>query len=146
MLRDRTGRPTGDPDWFRHHGTDVETVWDEGVPPLTPTDRFYVRNHTTAPEIDGQSWRLLISGDGVVCEQVHSLADLQAFTSHTYERAIECTGNGRSLFASQQGTPRPGTAWGMGAIGVARWTGVRLSTLLGHAGLRPDAVQVTAVG
>ena len=146
MLRDRIGRPTGDPGWFDHHGTDVETVWDDDVPSLTPTERFYVRNHTTAPEIDGDSWRLLISGDGVVTEQVHSLAGLRAFTSHTYERAVECTGNGRSLFGDQQGTPRPGTQWGMGAIGVARWTGVRLSTLLQHAGLRPEAVSVMAVG
>ena len=146
MLRDRTGRPAGDPGWFLHHGTDVETVWDDDVPSLTPTERFYVRNHTTAPEIDAGSWRLLISGDGVVGEVVHSLADLQAFTTHTYERAVECTGNGRGLFGDQQGTPRPGTQWGMGAIGVARWTGVRLSTLLRHAGLRPEAVQVMAVG
>jgi DMSO/TMAO reductase YedYZ molybdopterin-dependent catalytic subunit len=146
MLRDRSGRPVGDPDWFVHHGTDVETAWDDDVPRLTPNDRFYVRNHTSAPQIDARTWRLLVSGDGVVGEQVYSLDDLQAFTSHTYERAVECTGNGRSLFATQQGTPRPGTQWGLGAIGVARWTGVRLSTLLRHAGLRRDAVQVLPVG
>jgi DMSO/TMAO reductase YedYZ molybdopterin-dependent catalytic subunit len=131
--------------WVRH-GTDVETVWDEDVPLLTPNDRFYVRNHTSSPVIDGAAWRLLVGGDGVVVERVYSLADLQTFTTHTYERAVECTGNGRRLFADQQGTPRPGTQWGMGAIGVARWTGVRLSTLLQHAGLRPDAVSVMAVG
>lgn len=128
------------------HGTDRETVWDEDVPRLTPNDRFYVRNHTTAPAIDARSWRLLVSGDGVLGERVYTLADLQAFTSETYERAVECTGNGRVLFAEQQGTPRPGTQWGMGAIGVARWTGVPLRTVLRHAGLREDAVQVMAVG
>jgi DMSO/TMAO reductase YedYZ molybdopterin-dependent catalytic subunit len=34
----------------------------------------------------------------------------------------------------------------MGAIGLARWTGVPLRTVLEHAGLRPEAVQVMAVG
>ncbi|RYJ04650.1 MAG: sulfite oxidase, partial [Actinomycetales bacterium] len=128
------------------HGTDSETVWDEDVPRLTPNDRFYVRNHTTAPRIDARSWRLLVSGDGVLRDRVYSLADLQAFTTETYERAVECTGNGRALFAEQQGTPRPGTQWGMGAIGVASWTGVPLRTVLRHAGVRDDALQVMGVG
>ena len=133
-------------DGFLIHGTDVETVWDGDVPRLTPNDRFYVRNHTASPAIDADAWRLLVSGDGVLGERVYSLADLRAFSTVSYDRAIECTGNGRRLFAEQQGTPRPGTQWGMGAIGVARWTGVPLATLLRHAGLRPDAVQVMGVG
>ena len=41
---------------------------------------------------------------------------------------------------------RPGTPWGHGAIGVARWTGVALATVLRHAGIRPDATSVMAVG
>jgi len=146
MLRDRSGRPVGDPAWFVHHGTDVETVWDRDVPRLTPIERFYVRNHTSAPEIDAAGWRLLVSGDGVLGERVYTLEELQAFTTVTYERAIECTGNGRSLFAGQQGTPRPGTQWGLGAIGVARWTGVPLRTVLEHTGLQLDACQVMAIG
>ena len=36
MLRDHTGHPVGDPDWFVHHGTDVETAWDGDVPHLWP--------------------------------------------------------------------------------------------------------------
>jgi len=146
MLRDSLGRPVDGGDWFVHHGTDVESRWEADVPHLTPTDRFFVRNHTSAPEIDVDTWRLLVSGDGVLADRAYSLADLQAFTSTTYERALECTGNGRRLFADQQGSHRPGTQWGLGAIGVARWTGVPLSTVLRHAGLRPDAVQVMPVG
>ncbi len=131
---------------FVHHGTDVETVWEDDVPYLTPNERFFVRNHTSAPAIDARNWRLLVSGDGVIGDTTYSLAELQSFTSRTYDRALECTGNGRSLFGEQQGAPRPGTQWGMGAIGAARWTGVPLSTVLRHAGLRDDAVQVMAVG
>ncbi|MGZ4447999.1 MAG: sulfite oxidase [Nocardioides sp.] len=148
MLRDRKDRPVGD--WFLHHGTDTygdaETVWEADVPHVTPNDRFFVRNHTTPPTIDGGAWRLLVSGDGVLGDTTYSLADLRAFTSATYERTLECTGNGRRLFGDQQGTPLPGTPWSLGAIGLARWTGVPLRTLLRHAGLRGDAVQVMPVG
>ena len=149
MLRDREGRPVGD--WFDLHphetGADVETRWDAApVPHITPTERFFVRNHTTAPEIDAGSWRLLVTGDGVQQETVWSLADLHRLSQATVEAALECTGNGRRLFGDQQGTPRPGTQWRFGAIGVARWRGVPLSLLLDHAGLHRDAVQVTPVG
>ena len=144
MLRDASGHPLGD--GFVHHGTDVETRWDGPVPHLTPNDRFFVRNHTQPPRIDPRTWRLLVSGDGVLGDTTYSLADLTRFTTRTYERALECTGNGRRLFGEQQGAPRPGTQWGLGAIGVARWTGVPLATLLRHAGLRDDAAQVMPVG
>ena len=74
-------------------------------------------------------------------ETVWSLAELRRLTSVTVETALECTGNGRRLFGDQQGTPRPGTPWQFGAIGVAQWRGVPLSLLLDHAGLRRDAVR-----
>lgn len=146
MLRDSQGRPVDGGDWFVNHGTDVETRWEADVPHVTPNDRFFVRNHTEPPVVDPATWRLLVTGDGVLGERTYSLDDLKTFSTTTYERALECTGNGRRLFAEQQGAHRPGTQWGLGAIGVARWTGVPLSTVLRHAGLRPEAVQVMPVG
>ena len=59
---------------------------------------------------------------------------------------MECAGNGRSFFTSQQGQSVSGTAWRLGAVGVARWRGVRLSTVLRHAGLKPEAVDVLPQG
>ena len=148
MLRDSEGRPVDEGGWFIGHGTDVETRWDDdpAIPHLTPAERFFVRNHTDPPVLDADTWRLRVTGDGVRRELELSLDDLRALGSTSYERALECTGNGRRYFAEQQGTFRPGTQWGMGAIGVARWTGVPLATVLEHAGLRPEAVQVMAVG
>jgi DMSO/TMAO reductase YedYZ molybdopterin-dependent catalytic subunit len=144
MLRDHTGRP--DTTGFVVHGTDVETRWEGEVPAITPNDRFFVRNHTEPPAIDAGLWRLLVTGDGVARETAYSLADLQRLTTTTVTAALECTGNGRRLFAEQDGTPRPGTQWGLGAIGVARWTGVPLRQVLDHAGLRREATSVMAVG
>jgi DMSO/TMAO reductase YedYZ molybdopterin-dependent catalytic subunit len=60
--------------------------------------------------------------------------------------AIECAGNGRSFFTTQQGQTVTGTAWQLGAVGVARWRGVRLSTVLRRAGLSHRAVDVMPSG
>ncbi|HEX5860490.1 MAG TPA: sulfite oxidase [Nocardioides sp.] len=145
MLRDSLGRPLAG-DHFVHHGTDLETRWAGEVPHLTPNDRFFVRNHTGPADVDPSAWRLLVAGDGVVREATYSLPQLQSFSATTRELALECTGNGRRYFATQQGQARPGTQWGLGAIGVARWTGVPLATILRHAGVLDSAVQVMAVG
>ena len=134
-----TGSSTTAPTW-RPAGT-------PDVPHLTPNERFFVRNHTEAPAIDADTWRLLVAGDGVLARARPTRWPTCARSRRTtYERALECTGNGRRLFADQQGTTVPGTQWGLGAIGVARWTGVPLSPCCAHAGLRADAVQVMPVG
>ncbi|MGH3335241.1 MAG: hypothetical protein ACRDOZ_05415, partial [Nocardioides sp.] len=80
MLRDRLGKPVAG-DHFVHHGTDLETVWEGDVPCLTPNERFFVRNHTCPAVVDAASWRLLVSGDGVLREATYTLAELQSFTS-----------------------------------------------------------------
>jgi DMSO/TMAO reductase YedYZ molybdopterin-dependent catalytic subunit len=144
MLRDALDRPLTD--GFTVHGTDVETVWEDDVPLVTPNDRFFVRSHTRPPVIDPGLWRLLLTGDGLHHDCTLSLAELKDLSPVTEELALECTGNGRQFFASQQGTPRPGTQWATGAIGVARWTGVPLARVLRRAGVRSDAVSVMAVG
>jgi DMSO/TMAO reductase YedYZ molybdopterin-dependent catalytic subunit len=66
--------------------------------------------------------------------------------AETRSVAVECAGNGRSYYTSQQGQSVTGTAWGLGAIGVARWRGVRLSAVLRRAGLAPHAVDVQPEG
>jgi hypothetical protein len=53
-----------------------------------------------------------------------------------------CSGNRRGL--SQPHVP--GVQWGHGAIGNARWRGVRLRDLLAKAGLRKDALEIVFDG
>ena len=78
---------------------------------LTPIDRFFVRNHTATPEIDRATWRLRVHGTGVRRELSLSYDDLLRLPSVTVTRAVECAGNGRSFFDTQQGTPAAGTQW-----------------------------------
>jgi DMSO/TMAO reductase YedYZ molybdopterin-dependent catalytic subunit len=136
------------PEWFVVHGTNAELRWETArrLGHLIPNERFFVRNHTRTPTIDARTWRLQVHGSGVRRPLSLSYRDLERLPSKEIVAAVECAGNGRSFFASQQGTPASGTQWKLGAIGVARWRGVPLGELLDRAGLRRAAVDVLAEG
>ncbi|MFK4540589.1 DMSO/TMAO reductase YedYZ molybdopterin-dependent catalytic subunit [Streptomyces tendae] len=114
----------------------------------TPNDRFFVRNHTATPLLSAADWRLTVWGDGLERDRAvdFSLADLKRLPSVTHSAFVECAGNGRGYFTSQQGQAVSGTAWALGAIGVARWRGVRLADVLRRAGLGRRAVDVLPRG
>ncbi|GGV01646.1 sulfite oxidase [Actinomadura cremea] len=141
-------------DRFVVHGANAEMRWDalsgEGL--MVPNDRFFVRNHTRTPLIDVRTWRLRLFGDGLRGAPPRARAvefgyeDLLAMPSRTLDAVIECAGNGRALFASQQDAPAPGIPWTLGGVGAARWRGVPLAAVLERAGLRPDAVDVLPSG
>jgi DMSO/TMAO reductase YedYZ molybdopterin-dependent catalytic subunit len=138
------------PELFIPIGTNAEMRWEAmaGQGYLTPSDRFFVRNHTSTPLIDGWGWRLSLFGSGLRRPEPveFSLRDLRRMPSERRTAFIECAGNGRSLFASQQGTPASGSQWKLGAVGVARWRGVPLREVLERAGLSRRAVDVMPQG
>ncbi|HEX5760041.1 MAG TPA: sulfite oxidase [Thermoanaerobaculia bacterium] len=133
---------------FFIRGTNREMKWeamkDQGY--KTGIDRFFVRNHTATPHIDVSTWRLRIEGTGVAAPVELTYDDILAMPAVSETKFIECAGNGRSFFASVLGQPASGTQWLLGAIGVAEWTGVRLSTVLAAAGLKSTAVDVMPTG
>lgn len=141
-------------DQFVDFGTNAETRWSSVDPRryLTPPSRLFVRNHTVTPTIDAASYALKVYGDGLRSPRTSTdpitvtLRDLKRLPRTTLITTHECTGNGRSFFATQQGTPASGTAWTLGAVGAVRWEGVRLRDLLRHLGLDRDAVSVQATG
>lgn len=137
-------------DRFTVHGTNAETRWQalRGTGYHTPTDLFFVRNHTVTPALDAADWRLRVWGDGLRHGRTteFTLADLRALPATERSAAVECAGNGRSFFQRQQGETVSGTAWSLGAIGVARWRGVRLAEVLRRAGLTRHAVDVQPRG
>ncbi|MEU6673040.1 sulfite oxidase [Streptomyces sp. NPDC046925] len=142
-------------DRFTIRGTNAETKFEAlaGTPFLTPASHFFVRNHTATPGLDAKTWSLKIWGDGLKGgglkyggAREFTLADLKRLPSVTRTAFVECAGNGRSFFTSQQGQPASGTAWTLGAIGNARWRGVRLSEVLRRAGVSRHAVDVLPRG
>ncbi|WP_353947304.1 sulfite oxidase [Streptomyces sp. HUAS MG91] len=136
-------------EWFTVRGTNAEANFaafaDTGH--HTPASRFFVRNHTATPRLDADTWSLRVWGDGLAGEgRTFTLDDLMALPATTRSCFVECAGNGRSFFTGQQGQSVSGTAWTLGAIGSARWRGVRLAHVLRLAGLRRAAVDVLPRG
>src|SRR3954447_26271659 len=103
------------PEWFTILGTNAEMRWEamQGQGYLTPWRRFFVRNHTATPIIDPRAWRLRIFGSGLRRPEGIELdyRDLLRLPSRTVPAFIECAGNGRSFFGTQQGTPVAGSQW-----------------------------------
>src|SRR5208282_5022148 len=109
----------------------------------TPSDRFYVRWHWAVipTEVDVDKFRLAVRGH---VNQVLSLSlkDIQALPSVEITAVNQCSGNSRGFF-----DPRvAGGQWANGAMGNARWTGVRLKDVLDRAGVKAGAVQVRLNG
>jgi DMSO/TMAO reductase YedYZ molybdopterin-dependent catalytic subunit len=108
---------------------------------LTPTSRFFRRNHFAIPELDLSGWQLEVGG---LVRHPMSLGsdELRRFGPESMVAVLECAGNGRSLYKPATG----GEKWGLGAVGNARWTGVRLADVLAAAGIQRGAVEVVFEG
>ena len=104
---------------------------------LTATSDFYVRSHGDVPEPDAHAYRLVV--DGKVSTPLSlSIAELAArFAAHEVEAVLQCAGNRRADM--QPVRPTTGDPWGVGAIGNACWSGVRLADVLRAAGVVTDA-------
>ncbi|WP_027860097.1 molybdopterin-dependent oxidoreductase [Marmoricola sp. URHB0036] len=139
---------------FVVYGSNAEMRWDSVDHDrfLTPQPRLFVRNDTSTPRIDPHSYRLEVFGDGLRQERSRdeavslSLAGLKRLPHTRITTVHECTGNGRSFYGTQQGTPAAGTQWKLGAVGTVTWEGVRLREVLRRLGIAPDAVDVMATG
>ncbi len=108
---------------------------------LTPNERFYVRCHFPIPKIDPKKWRLEITGE-VNKPLTIGLADLRKMKAHTTTAVLECAGNNRVFLMPKV----KGAQWGLGAVGNAEWTGVRLADLLKQAGVKAGALEVVLEG
>ncbi|HVT02146.1 MAG TPA: sulfite oxidase [Thermoanaerobaculia bacterium] len=101
---------------------------------ITPNELFFVRSHWVPRMPDLKTWRLTIDGE-VDHTTVLSLADLRKMPQAEATCVLQCAGNGRALHAPVV----PGVQWAYGAVGNARWRGVRLRDVLARAGVRDTA-------
>lgn len=118
------------------------SVFNESV--LTPNDAFFVRYHlpNIPMEIDSESFRLEIKGSVQNALKL-SIKDLKDNFSPAEIVAVnQCSGNSRGF-----SNPRvSGGQLGNGAMGNARWRGVRLKDVLEKAGVSANAKQVSFNG
>jgi DMSO/TMAO reductase YedYZ molybdopterin-dependent catalytic subunit len=111
--------------------------------PITPNDAFFVRYHLAAiPEVDAATWRLSVGGEGANGSVELTLDDLKAMPAVEIAAVNQCSGNRRGLFSPHV----PGVEWGYGAMGCARWKGVRLKDLLDRVGVKKEAIEVVLDG
>jgi DMSO/TMAO reductase YedYZ molybdopterin-dependent catalytic subunit len=116
-------------------------VFDRGV--FTPNEQFYVRWHWAVipNSIDVNGFRLSVRGhiDHALSLSVEDILHLPRIELAAVN---QCSGNSRGLF-----WPRvPGAQWAHGAMGNAKWTGVRLKDVLDRAGVKAGAAQVRFKG
>jgi len=111
-----------------------QSIFTRGI---TQNDEFFVRWHLPdiPTKIDLDSYKIKING--LVDKEINiTLKELKSdFEQVEVTAVLQCGGNSRSAF-----TPIPGgIQWGSGAMGCAKWKGVRLSDLLNKAGLKKGA-------
>lgn len=98
---------------------------------ITPKDQFFAIQHFVQPEVDGNTYRLKITG--MVNKPVElSLSDIRAMRSKELVAGYECSGNSSR---SMEGLSSNG-----------RWTGVPLSHVLKQVGVGPAAREVVFFG
>ena len=118
------------------------SVFNESI--LTPNDAFYVRYHLAniPTSIDPEKFRLEIKGE-VKTPLSLSLDSLRHDFENVEIVAVnQCSGNSRGFFQPRVG----GGQLGNGAMGNAKWRGVRLKDVLEKAGLQAGAKQITCNG
>ncbi|MBV9493340.1 MAG: sulfite oxidase [Acidobacteria bacterium] len=108
---------------------------------ITPNDLFFVRSHWIPRMPDLKTWKLVVDGE-VTTPLELTLADLKKMPSAEATCVLQCAGNGRSLH-----TPVvPGVQWRYGAVGNARWRGVRVRDVLHRAGVKATAKHLHTFG
>ncbi len=128
-----------------HRPPQLETpfaVFNEGV--ITPNDAFFVRYHLSGIPlaVDPDAFRLEVKGL-VQTPLKLSLAELRRdFEAVEIVAVNQCSGNSRGFFQPRVG----GGQLANGAMGNARWRGVRLKDVLDKAGVQAGARQLVADG
>jgi DMSO/TMAO reductase YedYZ molybdopterin-dependent catalytic subunit len=110
---------------------------------ITPNDAFFVRYHLSdIPQVNAQTWRLSVGGEGARGETSLSFDELRQLPAVEVAAVCQCSGNRRGLFDPHV----PGVEWGYGAMGCARWKGARLKDVLERAGLKTGALEIVVSG
>lgn len=122
----------------------LETPLKYFLEDYTPNKVFFVRWHLSSlpSKVDIDTFRLRINGN-VARPLELSMEDLKTkFKPYTITAVCQCAGNSRSFF-----DPRvAGGQWKNGAMGNAKWTGVKLKDILELAGAKANSVDVSFNG
>jgi len=107
----------------------------------TPNELFFVRNHNSVPDIDLEDWTLEVAENKKIGLKAHSFTydDLKTkFKKHTVVSTLQCAGNRQEDFITPERPLYVAPHWRNGAIGCAKWAGVRVRDILTYCGLPMD--------
>ena len=136
-LRAPTEKPQRQPRGVTSSGTPHQDLYGT----ITPADLHFERHHGGVPEIDPNSYSLLIHGM-VARPMVFTLADLKRFPASSRVHFLECSGNFGGRGAATDLTPQQIA----GLTSTSEWTGVPLATLFREVGASPKATWFLAEG
>jgi sulfite oxidase len=110
--------------------------------PITPKEFLFVRNNQVQPAdltlaaADDDSWQIELSG---LLDKLATItvADLKKLPQIDVELVLQCSGNGRALYA--ESVAAEGAPWQQGAMGNVVFRGVPLAKVLEHLGVKPTA-------
>lgn len=113
----------------------------------TPNDLFFVRNHNAVPDIDvTDGWTLDV--------EANPAAGITKDMSFTYEQlkndfprvevvsALQCAGNRQEDYVTDDRPLYVAPHWRNGAIGCAKWAGVRVRDVLRASGMDVDSISL----
>jgi sulfane dehydrogenase subunit SoxC len=136
-LRAPSEKPQRQPRGATSSGTPHQDLYGT----ITPADLHFERHHGGVPEIDPNTYSLLIHGM-VERPMVFSLADLKRFPAVSRVHFLECSGNFGGRSAATEITPQQLA----GLTSTSEWTGVALATLFREVGVSPKATWFLAEG
>jgi DMSO/TMAO reductase YedYZ molybdopterin-dependent catalytic subunit len=122
----------------------LETPSQYLVGDITPNDAYFVRWHYAGlpTRVDLRTFRLNVTGAVAKPLQLSFQDLLTKFEPVSGVLFSACAGNSRSFFRPQV----PGAQWTNGAMGNARYKGVRLKDVLTMAGVSTKAVEASFRG
>jgi len=109
---------------------------------ITPSGLHFERYHGGIPEVNPDSYQLMIHGL-VDRPLIFTMEDLLRMPSVSEIRFIECPANGGMEW---KGAQMEALQFTHGMISCSEWTGVRLSTLLDYVGVKPEGKWILAEG
>ena len=111
---------------------------------ITPNNAFFVRYHLAGvPTVDAKKWRLKVGGDAAGKAVEIDFDGLRKnFEAFEIVAVCQCSGNRRGMFDPHV----QGVEWGVGAMGNAKWKGVRLRDVLAKAGVKKEAIEIAFNG
>lgn len=106
---------------------------------ITPTPQFYIRSHGPNPQISSD-FRVSIGGLVERPQEFSVEQLLEKFPASSCTCTVGCAGLRRYEFSKMKTVG--GVQWQEGPLGNAVWSGIRLSDVLKHVGLKPGAKHV----